>query len=679
MRLALLSLLCLASGSSLAHDVQGDYIEQVIVQGHRHNTIGDSLTASEGVIGSADIASRPILRSGEILESVPGMVVTQHSGSGKANQYFLRGFNLDHGTDFNTSIDGMPVNMRTHGHGQGYTDLNFIVPELVSDIAYRKGPYYAEVGDFSGAGAAAFSLRNSLPSNLLSLQLGEDNFQRLLTANSFKAGRGQLLFGVEAQHYDGPWEDVSEDVDKLNVLSRYTSRLAAGQINVTVMAYDNNWNSADQIPERAVQQQFIDRLGSLDTAVGGESSRYSVSANWRNDAWHANAYAIRSDLALFSNFTYFLDDPVNGDQFEQVDRRDVFGATLKRSWNNQLLGKPATHLLGVELRYDNIDAVALYQTSQRQRLSTVREDAVDESSVGLFAQTDIALTRKLSMNAGLRYDYYAVEVDSVFAVNSGTADDGLVSVKGGLSYAFTQRLAAYANAGSGFHSNDARGATIRIDPASGVAAETVDLLVQSDGAEVGLKFYDKNNFNLSTALWYLELDSELLFVGDAGNTEASRASQRYGLEIAGYYWLNDVWSFDLELAWSQAEFTEDAPGEGDDIEGSVPFVGSAGISYAPDNEGWHGALRYRHFGARTLDSFDSVSADATSVVNFGMGYRVRKFNVGIDILNLLDSDDRDIDYLYASRLSGEPADGVEDIHFHPMEPRTVRVSVDYAY
>ena len=302
-----------------------------------------------------------------------------------------------------------------------------------------------------------------------------------------------------------------------------------------------------------------------------------------------------------------------------------------------------------------------------------------DSHLGLFAQTDMTLTAKLSLSAGLRYDYYDADVDSAFAANSGTADDGLVSVKGGVAYEFTQRLAAYLNAGTGFHSNDARGATIRIDPVSGESAETVDLLVKSEGAEVGLKFYDEKNFNLSTALWYLELDSELLFVGDEGNTEASRASKRYGLEIAGYYWLNEVWSFDLELAWSRSKFTEDAPDEGDDIEGSVPFVASAGISYAADNDGLHGALRYRHFGARTLDSFDSIDADATSIVNFGVGYRVSQFNVGVDILNLLDSDDRDIDYFYASRLSGEPTAGVEDIHFHPVEPRTVRFSVDYAY
>lgn len=424
---------------------------------------------------------------------------------------------------------------------------------------------------------------------------------------------------------------------------------------------------------------MIDQLGSLDTAVGGESSRYSVSANWRNDTWQASVYAIRSDLELFSNFTYFLDDPDNGDQFEQVDKRDVFGATVTHSWKDQLFGKPVTHRLGAEFRYDDIDEVALYATARQQRLATVREDAVGEGSAGLFAQTDIVFTPKLTLHAGLRYDYYDVDVASAFAANSGTADDDLVSVKGGLAYAVTERLAAYVNAGTGFHSNDARGATISIDPVSGEAAETVDLLVQSEGAELGLKFYDAQNYNVSTALWYLELDSELLFVGDAGNTEDSRASKRYGLEIAGYYWLNEVWSFDLEVAWSRSRYTEDAPDEGDDIEGSVPFVASAGISYAPQNEGWHGALRYRHFGARTLDSFDTVDADATSIVNFGVGYRIRKFNVGVDILNLLDSDDHDIDYFYASRLSGETTEGAEDIHFHPVEPRTLRMELSYSY
>jgi outer membrane receptor protein involved in Fe transport len=654
-------------------------VETVLVQGYRINPLGEKSSASEGTIGSEEIANRPLLRTGEILEFVPGMVVTQHSGSGKANQYFLRGFNLDHGTDFSSSIDGMPINMRTHGHGQGYTDLNFIVPEFINNIDYRKGPYYAEVGDFSGAGAATFSLKDKLGENMLSLTGGENNYVRLLGAGEFNLSDGLLMLGVEKQVYDGPWSMINEDVDKNSFISRYVAPMSDGDFSITLMAYTNKWNSADQIPDRAVKEQIIDRLGSLDTGVGGESSRYSLSSGWHNEDWSANLYAIKSSLDLFSDFTYFLDDPINGDQFEQVDKRSIFGGQLKHNWNLYLDGKAVNNEVGAEFRYDNIGDVALYHTMERERLATTRHDSVDEGSVGLFAQTSIEVTDRLNTHVGVRYDFYTADVTSNVPVNSGSANEGKFSVKAGASYHFSERLEGYANAGQGFHSNDVRGATITVDPISGEPSEAVDLLVPSRGAEVGLKFFDEQRFNLSTSLWYLHSESELIFVGDAGNTEASRASTRYGSEIAGYYWLDNVWNFDMELARTFANYTEDKDVEGKYVEGSVPVVASLGITYGAQATGLHASLRYRYFGARKLDSFDVTKANATKTINFGLGYRFRTSSVELEVLNLLDSKDHDIDYFYTSRLANEPAEGIDDIHYHPVEPRTVRIKVDYKF
>ncbi len=653
--------------------------ETVLVRGYRANPINETLSASEGVIGSEEIANRPLLRTGEILEFVPGMVVTQHSGSGKANQYFLRGFNLDHGTDFNSSIDAMPINMRTHGHGQGYTDLNFIIPEFINSIDYRKGPYYAGISDFSGAGAAIFSLKNSVDENLLALTLGEDEYSRLLATGGINIGNDKLLLGLEAQTYDGPWSMVNEDVEKYNFMGRYVSSLSDGDFTLTLMAYDNNWGSADQIPERAVKQKIIDSLGSFDTSVGGSSSRYSLSSSWQNTQWKADLYAIKSSLDLFSNFTYFLDDPINGDQFEQVDERSILGGAFKHNWANDFSGFAINHELGAEFRYDKIATVGLYHTVERQRLSTTREDSVDEGSLGLFAQSNIKITEKLSTHLGLRYDYYKVDVNSNITENSGAATDGKVSVKAGATYQFNENVEAYFNAGQGFHSNDARGATITQDPVSGEPSNAVDLIVPSTGAEIGVKVFDEKRFNISTSLWYLRSESELLFVGDAGNTEPSRASSRYGIEIASYYWLSNDWNFDMEFARTISTYTERPNSEGKYVEGSVPLVGSAGITYGAQNPGVHGSLRYRYFGAHKLDSFNQYKVGATSTMNFGLGYRWRHTGLELNILNLLDSKDHDIDYFYASRLNGEPEEGIEDVHYHPVEPRTVRLKVDYRF
>jgi hypothetical protein len=654
-------------------------LESVTVYGRRMDLLGSSISAAEGVIGSAEIENRPVLRTGEILEFVPGMVVTQHSGSGKANQYFLRGFNLDHGTDFATSIDSMPVNMRSHGHGQGYTDLNFIIPELIQDITYRKGPYYAEVGDFSGAGAAQFSLKNSLDRNALSVTAGEYDYQRLYTATQLAVGAGNLLLGAEAQTYAGPWADIDEDVEKTNLLLRYSSRIADGDFSVTAMGYRNRWNSADQIPQRAVDLGVIDALGSLDTDVGGDSSRYSLSSQWTNENWSVSGYLVDSNLNLFSNFTYFLDDPINGDEFEQVDDRQIMGGEIARKWQANLAGKAITNKVGLQIRHDAIDEVALYKTRVRERISATRVDAIDETSLALFAQSDIQLSEKLRAHLGVRHDYLTVDVHSDRAQNSGDAADGMTNVKGGLSYSINDQLETYINLGQGFHSNDARGATIVVDPVAGELIDPVDLLSRSQGAEVGAKLFDSKRYSISTSLWYLELDSELLFVGDAGNTEASRASERSGIEIASYFWFTDGWSIDTELAWTRSRFIGNEKEEGKYVDGSLPFVASAGISYTPAPTGFHGALRYRHFAARVLDSFDQQPAGATQVVNLGVGYRWQQWSVGLDIFNLLDSTDHDIDYFYSSRLPGEASEGVEDLHFHPVEPRSVRFNLQVAF
>ncbi len=663
-------------------------IEHISISGRDTSLLGRASTASEGIVGKEDIKLRPILRTGEILEFVPGMVVTQHSGTGKANQYFLRGFNLDHGTDFATFVDGMPVNMRTHGHGQGYTDLNFIIPEVVQTLSYQKGVSYADVGDFSGAGSASFHTLSKTDKGLMSATLGENNYVRLMAMDSFAVSdKDTLFFAAERNTYDGPWTDIEEDLDKTNVLAKWNRELEDGHFELTFMGYDNSWNSADQIPGRAVDEGIIDALGSLDTTVGGESDRYSLSADYRSGNFTASAYVISYSMNLWSNFTYFLDDPENGDQFEQVDDRTIYGGNAAYTFEHKLFGRDASTRVGGELRIDDIDEVGLYHTAARQRLGAIRSDSVTETSIGAFVENTIHWTSDLRTVIGLRNDYFDFDVDDRIGVNangvdlsanSGSNDDNMTSVKGSVIYTVNDNWETYLSAGQGLHSNDARGTTINVDPGTGEAVEQVDPLVRSTGMEAGLRGFISDTLNVSVSLWQLKLDSELLFVGDAGNTEASRASKRKGAELALYYRFAPDWMFDFEYAYTDAEFTDDAP-EGNYIPGAIKNVLQTGVSVDLDS-GLFGSLRARYFGGRPLIEDGSVSSDNSTIVNLRAGYRVNDWTFQIDVLNLTDSDAHDIDYYYASRLQSDPAGAeIEGQHYHIIEPRTVRASVMYQF
>ena len=661
-------------------------LEEVTVTGRRVNLVGQAQSASQGLVSQQEIALRPILRTGDVLELVPGMVATQHSGGGKANQYFLRGFNLDHGTDFATYVDGMPVNMRTHGHGQGYSDLNFLIPETISTLAYKKGPYYADVGDFSSAGSAQIATAAHFDKGAFEVAAGQDEFYRLLLLDSVAIGAGNGSYAVELNSYDGPWRDIKEDIQKVNLMLKYATRLGDGDASVSFMGYDNEWNSPDQIPSRAVDSGLIDELGSIDDSVGGQSSRYSLSTAWKDTHWDISAYAINYDLKLWSNFTYFLDDEVNGDQFQQKDERWLYGGRAEYRLESSILGLPMLNRLGGETRYDDINEVGLYKTRERVQLGPQRSDRVKEWSTGAYAESQLNWSDRFRSVLGARYEYFDFDVDSLIESNinavdltgnSGQADDDKLSLKGSLIYTFNPEWEAYFSAGQGLHSNDARGVTTVVDPGDGSAVEPVDPLVDSLGYEVGLRGFWNERLNTSIALWSLELDSELLFVGDAGNTEATRGSERQGMEVTAYYRLNDYWTADIEYAYTDAKFTDFAP-EGDNIPGSIEQVVQAGLS-GQFLDGWFGSLRLRYFGERPLIEDGSVKSDSTTVLNLRAGYQGPDWELKMDVLNLLDSDDHDIDYYYASRLPGEPAGGVEDIHFHILELRTVRVYATYLF
>jgi hypothetical protein len=646
--------------------------------GRIDNLIGTAGTASEGHVGSADLLNRPLTREGELLETVPGVIVTQHSGDGKANQYFVRGFNLDHGTDFQTRIEGMPVNMPTHAHGQGYTDLNFLIPELVDYLDYRLGVYHADLGDFGSAGGAEFHLARRLHP-FATVSAGENGLARLAIGGSRRVGGGDLLIGGEAKGYNGPWQ-VGEELRKFSGLVRYSWDRGSSSFSILAMAYHNQWNASDQIPLRAVEDGELSRFGQVDNSDGGHTQRYSLSGTWR----HAGAssiqelqlFTIYSDLSLYSNFGYVLEDSVRGDQFNQRERRVVLGGNFTHTQPVSALGLTHVLKLGFQSRVDLIDGLGLFHTERRTLLGIVRQDDVRETGTGAFLEAESRWRPWFRSVLGVRGDVYTFSVAGDRPENGGDRTAGIVSPKASLVFGLSPGSELYLSGGLGFHSNDARGTTITVDPSSGAPARRVDPLVRSRGAEIGVRVTPRPTWRSTLVLWSLGLNSELLFTGDGGTTEPSSASGRRGITWANYYTPIPQLALDADLSFSRARFTG-VPGNQNHIPGALEEVVAAGITWNPKRHGPYGSIRLRHFGSYPLTESNSVRASATTLVNAEAGLLISGIRVQASVLNVLDAEANDIQYYYASRLPGEPVSGVNDVHIHPVEPRQVRVSLGW--
>nr|WP_315397267.1 TonB-dependent receptor [uncultured Duganella sp.] len=674
-KLAALCALAIQQGAALAADdadAASASMSRVTVLAHYDNAVGTSDAASQGTVTSSLIASRAALRTGELLEFVPGMIVTQHSGDGKANQYFLRGFNLDHGTDFATYVDAMPVNMRSNAHGQGYSDLNFLIPELVQRIDYKKGSYFADEGDFSSAGAAHIRLADRLPEGTASVTVGRNGYRRALLADSlaapFGGAGGTLLYGIELGRNDGPWQ-TPEQVRKYNALLRYSHGDAQDGYSVTAMAYRNRWNATDQVPRRAVQSGLIGRFGTLDPTDGGDTARASLSWDMhRRDngrVTEASAYLVRSSLDLYSNFTYLLADPVNGDQFQQSEQRTMGGFNASQTWLDNIAGVDMRNKVGLQTRYDHIAPIGLYATRARERLATVREDRVREASAGLYLENTSYWLPTLRTIAGLRYDAYR------FTVNGADASANKASPKLSLILGPWAGTEYFINYGAGFHSNDARGVL-----APGAAAATP--LAGTRGAELGVRSELVPGLQSSLSLWTLDIDSELVFVGDSGDTEAGRASRRRGVEWSNHYIAAPWLLFDLDLSASRARYRRDDPA-GNRVPGALDKVASFGVT-VKDVGRWFGGMELRYFGPRPLIEDNSVRSASTALAYGRVGYQLgKRTRLTLDGFNLFNRRASDIDYYYASRLPGEAAEGVDDVHSHPVEPRSWRLTLSHNF
>jgi outer membrane receptor protein involved in Fe transport len=643
--------------------------ETVYVWGRATRLTGEAQAASEGVVGYADFETRPLLRAGELVEVIPGMAATQHSGGGKANQYFLRGFNLDHGTDFAGSFDAIPLNLRSHAHMSGYLDINFLIPEIIQSVEFRKGVHYADEGDFSAAGAARFRTYDRLPEGFVGLDLTTDGEFRGVIADSVEIGeRGDVLYALQYEGGDGPF-DRPEELKKVSGFLKVSGDVFGARGRASLTRYDNSWFATDQIPLRAVKSGLIGRFGTLDPTLGGETSRTLASASLEWNQASLMAYVQSYSLDLYGNPTFFL-NPAEGDQFVQVDDRWSWGARGHGQRDTQIAGVRTAVRFGADVHTDVIDEVALYKTRARIRTGTIRRDEASVTAGDAWADMTLHWSERLRTTLGARADLVAFDVTALQAANSGDGSKTRISPKASLAYRVRDGLELYASYGRGFHTNDPRGVALSVDPVTGESADPVDLFVDARGGEVGFRYEPSSRFNISATAFALELDSESIFVGDAGTSEPSAGTRRSGLEVSSFWQPRDWLVLDATAAWSHARF-RDAPEGEDRVPNSVEFVAMAGATVVADG-GWEGSLRVRHLGEAVLIETGAQTSEPTTILNLGVSKDLGRFEIGLDVLNLLDAQDNDITYFYESRLRGETAP-VEDIHFHPVHPRSVKL------
>lgn len=649
--------------------------------GRAANLLGISPSASQGTISQLDIQNRPMLRTPDVLQTVPGLVVAVNGGASRTN-YYLRGFNLQFGTDFAFFVDGAPVNLPANVHSQGYADLNFLIPEVIRGIDYGKGPYFPEVGDFSSAGFANINTFSQLPYGFAKVELGQFNYWRTVVGDSGEVGPGVLLFAVETKTYDGPWV-VHENLRQFKAFAKYTVADDCGGMALSFSAYEARFRSQEPIPLRAVESGALSRFGSLDGSDGGFTSRYSLNGQfWRKweggNVTQANAYLTYYTLNIFENETFFLDDPELGDQINEKERRWTTGLNLAHEIPGEFFGLKTKHTVGSQIRQDWIPVNNHVGTAQRQVVDPLSVDSVRQFSGGLFYKNETQWAEKVRTMAGVRGDYYNFDVEArVTPENSGSEHDSVLSPKGSLILGPWANTEVYLNAGMSFHSNDAKGVLTVIDQGTGEPLTPLPGLIQSRGAEVGLRSTFIPNLTSTVALWYLKLDSELIFRGDEGVTEPLPASRRHGIEWTNNYQVNDWFSLFADFADSTARFSEFNPA-GQHVPGAVEAVVDGGFTAKAPN-GLYTTWNVRFLGPRALIEDNSARSKSTTVVNMETGWEQERFKVAVVFLNLFDSHDHDTDYFFASRLPGEPLDGVPDIHFRPLERFSVRAYAMYKW
>jgi len=677
------------------------FSEAVAVTGRAQSLVGVSASASEGTVGAAELRARPLLRSTDMMEAVPGVAMTQHSTGGHAPIILLRGYNLDHGTDFATSFAGVPLNLPSHAHAQGYTDTNFLITDLIGRIDFQKGPYAAASGDFGTAGSADLDLLPAIDRPFVTLEAGPYAFYHGVAGGSVARGNTRWLYGAEANHYDGP-SVVPDDFNRVKGILRYARDLARGSYDLTAASYGAAWNASDGYPARAVARGHITRFGTLDATDGGSTERHLIVGRWHTanarTSTRVTAYAQYYDFDLFSNLTFWTRDSQLGDQIEQVEHRVTSGIQASQTRAYQWRGRVSELTAGVQVRNDLIHG-SLFNTFER-RPSDKHDDAgrrypaqvydnhITETGLFPYLEARVHWTPWLRTVMGVRADLFRTSVESDTPVNSGSRNAGLVSPKASVVLGPWAHTELYANAGRGFHSNHANGIVQRVDPATqsptlpdGRPVTPTAPLVKTFGAEVGVRTLRISRLQSSLSAWMIDSDSELVYAPEDGFTQPERPGRRFGVEWNNFYRPSPWLAVDVDAAWSNARYRTDPDREGRLIPDAIAGVVSAGLTLGGVGR-FSGSLRGRYLGRRALVPDGTAFSTPSFVMNGNADIRLTgRWSIGIGGFNLLNRRYEDITYYFDTRIRDpRPGGALEsstapDYVTHPGEPRTVRLQL----
>jgi outer membrane cobalamin receptor len=630
-------------------------------------------------ISNLDIKLRPVNTSQDILRIVPGLFIAQHAGGGKAEQIFLRGYDIDHGTDINISVDGLPVNMVSHAHGQGYADLHFVIPETIEKVAFDKGPYTTQKGNLATAGYVEFSTKDYLKNNTIKVEAGDFNTQRVtglikLVNIEKQNNRQQLYIASEYFKGDGYFEST-QDFHRLNVLAKYSASLKNNtQLSIQASAFDSKWNASGQIPDRAVQGGMIDRFGAIDDTEGGNTSRTNVSAKfsklWKNN-WKTTdqLYYSHYKFNLYSNFTFFLNDPVNGDMINQRESRNIYGytTTAAKSW---LLGnKAATTEFGGGFRFDDVNDIQLSNAPRRSISSYLQRGDVKETNGFFYWNQLVELTDKLQVNGGLRYDLFRFGYKDLLAgAEKFTYQNrNILSPKLNFNYVINPTVKLFLNNGIGFHSNDARVI---------LTNEAKDILHRVYATDLGAIFKPGKNLLVKTAIWHLLSEQEFVYVGDAGIIEPGGRTRRMGVDVSARYQFTNWLYGDADINLTKARAIGEAKGE-NYIPLAPSFTSIGGLTAKLKN-GFNASLRYRLIGDRPANETNAVTAQGYMLADAVLSYQWKKFEFQLSAENILNSKWREAQFDTKSRLSNEPLP-VSEIHYTPGTPRFIKGGISFSF
>jgi outer membrane receptor protein involved in Fe transport len=641
--------------------------------------VTDKNDVNGNTIGKMDVQLRPVNSSQDLLRLVPGLFIAQHAGGGKAEQIFLRGFDVDHGTDFAIYVDGMPVNMPSHAHGQGYADLHFLIPETVRELEVNKGPYTTRYGDLATSGSGEFKTLNALSKNQVKLEYGLFNTQRVLgmfnvlDKKHLFSNKKENLYVAGEYRFTDSYFNNKQGFTRVNLFSKYTGLLNNGsQLSITLSTFQSNWDASGQVPYRKVEDGTISRFGSIDPTEGGETGRSNFNVMYtkplsKGGSFKNQFYYSRYDFKLYSNFTFFLNDSINGDQIKQEDHRNIYGYSSTLNLNHTIGAKKLSSTFGTGVRYDNSN-IGLSHTVKRNFLNEIVSGTLNQVNAWLYADENLDITSRLRLNIGARADFYNFDFkNQTYDTASGNVTKALVSPKLNLFYTLNPSVQLFAKSGFGFHSNDARAV---------VVGQLNNTLPRAFGYEIGSTFKLGKRIIVNTALWGLDLESELIYVGDEGIVEAAGRSRRLGIDLGARYQLSQYLFVDVDINMNNGKLL-DEPADANRIPLAPTFTSIGGISYKRPT-GFSGSLRYRYMGDRAAIEDNSIIARGYFLVDAVVNYTKGNYQFGLTAENLLNRQWKEAQFATESRLQNE-AQSVNEIHFTPGTPLFIKGSVSYFF